>query len=287
VTLFAAAGTLAVSAPAQAAPAHAPAPAVHAAARAAAGHTVPRAANVTFNGSVALDDCSGSIVRMPNSQATDPALVLTNGHCLETGMPNPGQVITNQPSSRDFTLLDDSGNPIGDVYASSVVYSTMTNTDVTIYQLPESYNDIQAQYGVSPLTISSAHPTAGEPIEVVSGYWQTTYNCNISGFVYELKEAGWTWKDSVRYTSSCNTIAGTSGSPVIDTNTGLLVAVNNTGNESGQRCTLDNPCEVDANGNITVHQGTNYAEETYYIPACFGPGNKLDLTRPGCGLPHP
>jgi hypothetical protein len=292
-TLFAAAGSLVVSAPAQAAPAHASA--VHAEARtlgghalphALAGHAAPRAANVTFNGSVALDDCSGSIVRMPNSQATDPALVLTNGHCLETGMPNPGQVITNQPSSRDFTLLDDSGNPIGDVYASSVVYSTMTNTDVTIYQLPETYNDLQTQYGISPLTISSAHPTAGEPIEVVSGYWQTTYNCNIDGFVYQLKEAGWTWKDSVRYTSTCNTIGGTSGSPVIDTNTGLLVAVNNTGNESGQTCTLDNPCEVDAGGNVTVHQGTNYAEETYEIPACFGPGNALDLTLPGCTLPQ-
>ncbi|MDH6139222.1 MULTISPECIES: S1 family peptidase [Kitasatospora] len=282
VTLLASAGTLAVSAPAQAAPAPARALTAHA----SAAQHAPHAANVTFAGTVALDDCSGSIVRMPNSQGADPALVMTNGHCLESGMPNPGQVITNQPSSRDFTLLDDSGNSIGDVQASSVVYSTMTNTDVTIYQLPESYDDIQQQYGISPLTISANHPTAGTPIEVVSGYWQATYGCNIDGFVYQLKEGDWTWKDSVRYTSSCNTIGGTSGSPVIDTNTGLVVAVNNTGNENGERCTVDNPCEVDANGNVTVHQGTNYAEETYEIPACFAPGNKLDLTLAGCTLPQ-
>ncbi|MCC9307155.1 serine protease [Kitasatospora sp. RB6PN24] len=279
VTLLAGAGTLAVSAPAQAVPAAAPTAHANAAPRA------PHAATVTFAGTVALDDCSGSIIRMPNSQGSDPALVMTNGHCLETGMPSPGQVITNQPSSRDFTVLDDSGDSIGDLQASSVVYSTMTNTDVTLYRLPESYDDIQQQYGISPLTISASHPTAGTPIEVVSGYWQATYSCNISGFVYELKEASWTWKDSVRYTSGCNTIGGTSGSPVIDTNTGLVVAVNNTGNEDGGRCTLDNPCEVAANGKVTVHQGTNYAEETYEIPACFAPGNKLDLTLPGCTLP--
>ena len=244
-------------------------------------------ASVTFAGTVALDDCSGSLISFANSSPSDPALILTNGHCLESGMPNPGQVIVNQPSSRTFTLLDASGNSLGTLQASQVDYSTMTNTDVTIYQLTNSYADIQNTYGISPLVMSSTHPTAGEPIEVVSGYWQTTYSCNIDGFVNKLEEANWTWLDSVRYTSSCNTIAGTSGSPVIDTTTGQVVAVNNTGNENGESCTLDNPCEVDANGNVTVHQGTNYAEETYYIPACFGPGNALDLTRAGCGLPQP
>lgn len=242
---------------------------------------------VTFAGTVALDDCSGSLVSFANSSPGDPALVLTNGHCLETGMPAPGQVVVDQPSSRTFTLLDASGNGLGTLQASKVDYATMTGTDVTVYQLTSSYADIENTYGISPLVMSSTHPTAGEPIEVVSGYWRTTYSCAIDGFVNKLEEADWTWLDSVRYTSSCNTVAGTSGSPVIDTTTGQVVAVNNTGNESGESCTLDNPCEVDADGNVTVHQGTDYAEETYYIPACFGPGNQLDLALPTCGLPRP
>ncbi|MFI9271143.1 trypsin-like serine peptidase [Kitasatospora sp. NPDC052896] len=249
--------------------------------------TVAPAATVSFAGTVALSDCSGSVVRMPDSVATDPALVLTNGHCLETGMPDPGQVITDQPSSRSFTLLSASGGRLGTLRASKVVYATMTNTDVTLYQLTSSYAAIQQRYGISPLTISPDHPTVGEPIEVVSGYWRTTYSCGIDGFVYQLHEANWVWDDSVRYTSTCDTVAGTSGSPVIDTNTGLLVAVNNTGNEDGESCTLDNPCEVDQDGNVTVHRGTNYAEETYLLPACFAPGNQLDLTLPGCTLPTP
>src|SRR5215472_2772226 len=61
--------------------------------------------SVTFAGTVALSDCSGSLVSFAGSAPSDPALILTNGHCLETGMPNPGQVIVNQPSSRSFTLL--------------------------------------------------------------------------------------------------------------------------------------------------------------------------------------
>ncbi|WP_184942255.1 S1 family peptidase [Kitasatospora kifunensis] len=282
--LLAGASALAGAVPAQAAaPAGAAAPIKAAAPAKAVGHD----ATVNFAGTVALDDCSGSVVRLPNSQSTDPALVLTNGHCLETGMPGPGEVIVNQPSSRSFTLLDASGNGIGTLTASKVVYSTMTNTDVTLYQLPNSYADIQQQYGISPLTISPDHPVAGSSIEVVSGYWQATYSCSIDGFVHQLREGDWTWQDSVRYTSTCNTIGGTSGSPVIDTSTGLLVAVNNTGNENGETCTVDNPCEVDQNGNVTVHQGTNYAEETYLLDSCFDPGNQLDLNLPGCTLPQP
>ncbi|MFJ1702041.1 serine protease [Kitasatospora sp. NPDC088346] len=242
---------------------------------------------VNFAGTVALSNCSGSLVRLPNSTASDPALILSNGHCLETGMPAPGQVIVNRSSSRSFTLLSSSGSSLGTVRANRIVYGTMTDTDVSIYQLTSTYASIQSRYGISPLTISPNHPTQGASIKVVSGYWKKIYSCNADGFVYRLKEGGWTWKDSVRYTSSCNTIGGTSGSPVVDTATGMVTAVNNTGNEDGERCTENNPCEVDQSGAVTVRKGINYAQETYGIPACFAPGNRLDLTLAGCVLPRP
>ncbi|MFF8591167.1 serine protease [Streptomyces sp. NPDC015220] len=242
---------------------------------------------VDFAGTVALSNCSGSVVRLPASADSDPALVLSNGHCLETGFPSPGQVIVNQASSRTFGLLNSAGTRVATLRASKVVYSTMTDTDVTLYQLTSTYAQIKSSYGIGALTLSDTHPVAGTAIKVVSGYWKRIYSCNIDGFVYRLKEGDWTWKDSVRYTSACNTIGGTSGSPVVDNATGKVVAVNNTGNEDGQRCTENNPCEVDANGNVTVRQGINYAEETYQIPACFTTGNRLDLSRSGCVLPKP
>ena len=245
------------------------------------------AVTVNFAGTVSLSNCSGSVIRFPNSADTDPALVLTNVHCLETGFPDPGEVITGQSSSRTFGLLNSSGTRVATLRANQVVYSTMTDTDVTIYRTTTTYAAIKSSYGNSQLTVNDTHPTAGTAIKVVSGYWKRTYSCNIDGFVYRLKEGDWTWKDSVRYTSACNTIGGTSGSPVIDTTTGQVVAVNNTGNEDGERCTVDNPCEVDENGTVTVRQGINYAEETYNIPACFTTGNVLNLSASACTLPKP
>ncbi|WP_457029329.1 S1 family peptidase [Kitasatospora sp. P5_F3] len=244
-------------------------------------------AAVDFAGTVALSNCSGSLVRMPDSLATDPALVLSNGHCLESGMPTAGQVLVNRNSSRSFSLLNSSGSKVATLRASKMLYGTMTDTDVSIYQLKTTYSAIKSSYGIDPLTISASHPVAGTAIKVVSGYWKRIYSCNADAFVYQLKEGGWTFKDSLRYTSACNTIGGTSGSPVVDVTTGQVVAVNNTGNEDGQSCTLNNPCEVDENGTVTVRQGINYAQQTYRIPGCFGTGNKLDLAKAGCALPKP
>ncbi|MEU7730732.1 trypsin-like peptidase domain-containing protein [Streptomyces sp. NPDC040724] len=242
---------------------------------------------VNFAGTVALSNCSGSVVRAPASQPNDPALVLSNGHCLETGFPAAGEVVKDRPSSRSFSLLNASGSKVATLRASKIAYGTMTDTDVSIYQLTKTYAQIQSQYGITALTLNDVRPAQGSAIKVVSGYWKRIYSCNVDGFAHLLKEGDWTWKDSVRYTPSCNTIGGTSGSPVIDTTTGKVVAVNNTGNEDGGRCTVNNPCEVDQNGTVTVRQGINYAQETYTIVPCIGPGNKIDLNRPGCLLPKP
>ncbi|MFC6062504.1 S1 family peptidase [Streptomyces ochraceiscleroticus] len=247
----------------------------------------PRAKAVDFAGTVALSNCSGSLVRMPDSADTDKALVMSNGHCVESGMPGAGEVLVDQPSSRSFTVLSSSGGNKGTVRASKIAYATMTDTDVSLYELTSTYADIQKKYGIKALPLATEHPVQGAGIKVVSGYWKKIYSCSIDGFVHELKEGEWTWKDSVRYTSACNTIGGTSGSPVIDTATGKVAAINNTGNEDGGRCTVNNPCEVDENGTVTVRQGINYAQQTYTIPKCFGTGNKLDLAREGCTLPRP
>ncbi|MEV4501626.1 S1 family peptidase [Streptomyces klenkii] len=253
----------------------------------AAGAAKARPKAVDFAGTVALSNCSGSLIRLPGSSDNDPGLVMTNGHCLETGMPGPGEVITDQPSTRTFSLLNSSAGKVATLRAAKVSYATMTDTDVTLYELNTTYAQIKQRYGISALSLSPDHPVAGTAIKVVSGFWKRIYSCNADGFVHTLREADWTWKDSLRYTSSCNTIGGTSGSPVVDANTGKVIAINNTGNENGERCTMNNPCEVDENGQVTVRQGINYAQETYGIAKCFATGNKLDLSLPGCELPKP
>ncbi|MEV6163257.1 serine protease [Streptomyces sp. NPDC052052] len=242
---------------------------------------------VNFAGTVALSNCSGSVVRTPNSLSSDPALVLSNGHCLETGFPDPGEVVFNKSSTRSFTLLNAAGTGVGTLRASKIAYGTMTDTDISVYQLTRTYAQIESTYGIKALELDTAHPVQGTAITVASGYWKRTYSCNVDGFVYRLKEGDWTWKDSVRYTSACQTIGGTSGSPVIDNSTGKVIAVNNTGNEDGEQCTVNNPCEVDESGVVTVRQGINYAQETYGIVPCIGAGSQFDLSRTGCTLPKP
>lgn len=249
--------------------------------------TRPNDAPVTFAGTVALSNCSGSVVRTPRSQPDDPALVLSNGHCIESGFPRAGEVIMDQPSTRTFTLLGEDAEELGTLHADQISYATMTDTDISLYRTTTTYAEIENKYHVRALLLDPRHPRKNTEITVTSGYWKKQYKCSVDGFVNQLKEFWWTWKDSVRYTPACQTIGGTSGSPVIDDHTGRVIAVNNTGNEDGEQCTLNNPCEVDRKGRITVRQGTNYAQETYGIVPCIVDGSKLDLSHKGCTLPEP
>ncbi|MFD0903829.1 S1 family peptidase [Actinomadura sediminis] len=254
-------------------------------ARGPAGNAL-RAA-VDFTGIVALDNCSGSLVRGPRSRDGDPALVMTNGHCLSSGAPAAGEVIVDRPSARTFTLLDRTGRGnLGTLRATNLEYATMTGTDVAVYRLERSYAEIERRYGVPALRLSTDRPQDGTEIRVVSGYWREIYACAIDGTVHRLREAEWTWEDSIRYTSACRTIGGTSGSPVIDASTGAVVAVNNTGNEDGERCTLDNPCEVARNGEVTVRPGASYGQQTYPLARCLGAGGDV-VVGGDCALPEP
>ncbi|RZS45196.1 trypsin-like peptidase [Herbihabitans rhizosphaerae] len=247
----------------------------------------PKAAEVTFAGALKLSNCSGSVVRLSTSKPEDPALAMSNGHCLESGMPAPGKVIVNQPNQRSFELLDASGNSVATLRATKIVYATMTGTDVSLYQLSTTYAEIQSQHGIAALELNEPHPEAGKAISVVSGYWKEIYKCSVDGFVFELREGGWSWKDSIRYTPGCATIGGTSGSPIVDDASGKVVGVNNTANEDGQECTMNNPCEVDESGNITVKPDARYGQQTYLFYGCMADKSEIDLAKPECKLAKP
>ena len=48
---------------------------------------------------IALSNCSASLVRYPSSLDSDRAMMLTNGHCYEGGFLSAGQVLVNRTSS--------------------------------------------------------------------------------------------------------------------------------------------------------------------------------------------
>ena len=242
-----------------------------------------------FEGIVQLSNCSGSLVRFENSRATDPALIMTNGHCVPVngGFLQPNAFISNQSVSRQFSLLSRDGQSrIGTVTSNKLIYATMTGTDLALYQLTESYEQISSKYAVDALTLTADRPAEGTQIEIISGYWRRGYECSLDGFVYELREGGYTFTDSIRYEvkGGCKTIHGTSGSPIIAAGTRLAIGVNNTGSDDGERCTMNNPCEVDEQGGVLAEKGRSYGQQTHQLYSCLNINNQIDLEMEGCKL---
>lgn len=247
----------------------------------------PMASGYDFEGVVALSNCSGSLVKFEGQPDTDKAYVLTNGHCVETGFPAPGQVYYNRPSTRSFTLLKPNATDAGRIRANTLVYGTMTKTDAALYRVNETYQEIFTRFNIRPLTMSPAHPMLQTPIEIISGYWRRGYSCNIDFFVHKLVEGRWTSEDSIRYSNpGCEVIGGTSGSPIIAAGSRTVVGVNNTGNEDGRKCTDNNPCEVNEKGDIFYQQGINYGQQTFWFYSCLNSRFEIDLNVAGCVLPH-
>lgn len=247
------------------------------------------AASVDFTAIVALSNCSGSLVRFKSSKTSDNAMVLTNGHCVGGGFIKPGDARVGETSARTFNLLPSSGSgSLGTLRASQLMYATMTGTDMALYKLTSTYAQIAARYRVAPLNITDRHPTAGTAIRIPSGFWRRIYSCSIERFVPELREGSWIWKDSIRYKNpGCEVIGGTSGSPIISVDSYEVIGINNTGNESGGRCTVNNPCEVDSMGNVSFEKGASYGQQLHHIYACIKDDGGLDLNLPGCTLQKP
>lgn len=236
----------------------------------------------TYDAVVAFDNCSGSVVRFPGAADTDKALVLTNGHCIGT-MPEPDTYVYDKAASRTVTLLGgNDAHSVAKLSLDRLQYATMTGTDVAVYRSTITYAQLSKSYGVTARPLASTHPVDKTAIDVPSGYWKQHYGCAIDGFVHRLDEGGYSMNDSIRY-STCVTPHGSSGSPVVEAATGTVIGINNTGNDDGERCTLNNPCEVDEQGNVHVEKGQSYAQETYPLTACFTAG-RIDLGVKGCSI---
>jgi V8-like Glu-specific endopeptidase len=247
-------------------------------------------ANYDFMGIVKLNNCSGSLVRFEDSLPTDKAMILTNGHCIKVGplggFPKPNTYVLNYQVTRSFQFLRSDGTLSGQsVNSTKVLYGTMTGTDLALYELERTFGDIEKTWGYVPLTMSKSKPDAGQDIEILSGYWRRGYSCSIDMFIHQLREDDYSFTDSIRYTEpGCDTIGGTSGSPIIASGSRTVIGVNNTGNEDGERCTMNNPCEVSENGEVFFEKGLSYGQQTYLIYGCLDSNRKFDLSLETCKL---
>lgn len=242
-----------------------------------------------FEGIVKLSNCSGSLIQFEGQSDNAKAIVLTNGHCVKKsffgGFLAPGEVWINKNRRRAMKVFKDE-NTLYNINATKIIYATMTNTDMALYELNETYAQIKNRTGINPLTLSSTRSYESVPINIVSGYWEKGYSCGIDKFVYIVKEADWTFRDSIRYTDGCDTIGGTSGSPIIEAGTRTVIGVNNSANESGRKCTMNNPCEVNEDGSIFFQKGLKYGQQTFNVYSCLDTNMNLNMKKTGCTLPQ-
>ena len=246
-----------------------------------------------FASIIKLSNCSAALVQYETSVATDKAMILTNGHCTgdmtRSGrMPNPNQYFFDQEvkgfySTASF-LNPKTGATIGRAALKRILYATMTGTDMALVQLDETYADIEKKFSVKPLALSSKRASIGDKVFVISGYHRQTYHCQVEAIVPELLEGGYSMYQSIRYANGCDTIPGTSGSPIVNADLNLVVGVNNTGSEDGGMCGMNNPCQKWPGKPDQAVQGRAYGQQIDMVYTCLTADRKIDLSLKGCQL---
>lgn len=250
-----------------------------------------------FAGIVKLSNCSASLVKFETSQPTDKGIILTNGHCVgdmtKSGrMIRPNQFVHNEDidsmmgryyATANF-LNPKTGATIGKSAMRKILYATMTGTDMALLELEDTFADIEKKYSTLPLLISSKRSDIGDKVIVVSGYHRQAYHCAVEAIVPELLEGGYTMTESIRYARGCDTIPGTSGSPILNADLNLVVGVNNTGNEDGGMCNMNNPCQKWPGKPDEAVEGRAYGQQIDAVYTCLTADRKIDLSIKGCQL---
>lgn len=240
-----------------------------------------------FVGTARLPNCSASVVRWASALDQDPAVVLTNGHCVLHRFLGAREVLVDQKQYKLIELLDGRGKVAMTVRGVHLRYASMYRTDLAIYELRESYADLAAG-GVTPLTLAARGPSRSDRIRIPSGYWVEQRSCVTAGTVHRLHEREWDWWGSIRLPArdGCAIRGGYSGAPIVDRTTGKVVGVANTAYVGGRRC-VDSACEENKRGVVRMVRHMNYGQQTSWITTCIGADRRFDLHVPGCRLARP
>jgi hypothetical protein len=240
-----------------------------------------------FAGTARLPGCSGSVVRWASALDDDPAVVLTNAHCVRYPFLGARDVLVDVKQYKQIELLDGRGDVAMTVRGTSLRYASMYRTDLAVYELRETYADLAAG-GVTPLVLSATGPSRGDEIRIPSGYWNEQRTCTTPGTAYRVHEQDWDWWRSIRLPAldGCRIRGGYSGSPIVSRSTGEVVGIANTGYIGGRRC-IDSACEENQRGTVRMVRDMNYGQQTWWLNTCIGANRRFDLSVDGCKLAQP
>jgi V8-like Glu-specific endopeptidase len=240
-----------------------------------------------FAGTARLPGCSGSVVRWASALDDDPAVVLTNGHCVKSPFLGARDVLVDVRQFKQIELLDGRGDVAMTVRGVHLRYASMYRTDLAVYELRETYADLAAG-GVTPLVLSTSGPSRGDKVRIPSGYWVEQRGCTTTGTAYRVHEREWDWWRSIRLPAldGCAIRGGYSGSPIVSRETGEVVGIANTGYVGGRRC-IDSACEENQRGVVRMVRHMNYGQQTWWLTTCVGADRRFDLSASGCKLAEP
>ncbi len=233
--------------------------------------------------------CSGGIANIGRSQ-NSKAVLITNGHCV-SGSLRANQALINVPSQRTFAVYTNSGTTIT-AKAQKLIYATLTDTDMALYELTNTYEELAAM-GVRSFPLYKERVPLGLDVRLTSGYWRKTQECSLERLVHKLLEgfgndvsAPSVATNVFALSNECLVYGGYSGTPVIEMTTQTIVGLAFTGAEGGQtKCQEKSPCEEDETGKRVYKHKTSYVARVDQLAACLANG-ELDLTLADCTLFH-
>jgi hypothetical protein len=238
------------------------------------------AATPDLNGMVA-NKCSGSIVNIGRKDS-DYAVVLTNGHCMRERILPPDSYVKDEKYVRSDIAVFNNKNKLIPIQPRSILYGTMEGGDIGLIEVSITYKRLK-DLGIKVFELSKENSKPGEELFAASGFWKASQICTFDHNVYQILEGNYKWANAMAMSESCKIKGGWSGSPLVSKTSDQIVGVLNTVNESGERCTLNNPCEKDRRGNIIAIKDRAYGISTAVIWTCLANG-KVDLNKTGCKL---
>ncbi|MCB0385493.1 MAG: trypsin-like peptidase domain-containing protein, partial [Bdellovibrionales bacterium] len=222
-----------------------------------------------------------------------PAYIVTNGHCLMNGYPQPGEFIVDRAPARGMSFtaryFRDAGGERETIQVARVEYATMTGTDMALMRLAATRGEV-ARRGLRGFPIARHAPALGEavvnvgiPQSGVRDRYLRRSRCEILEQV-DLEEGGWEFTGSFR--NKCSVVGGSSGSSLVSSASGEVVALINTGvsDSTPTPCRTNHPCEVTKGGSRSSRPEFNYAQRVHELASCFDGQGVFRINDPQCRL---
>lgn len=214
--------------------------------------------------------CTGSLLdTRVDGVAQGPAYILTNGHCINQEY---SVILSDVPFSGTITFNDfvDTPGKSKAYQFKKVNWSSMRGVDIAIVELDVSLSQL-IEESIQPMLFGPS-PDEGADILVVGAPQSMPLHLAACQFesASELIVNEWVWRNTTK--NRCQGIqSGSSGSPIIDRSSNLIIGVLNSTTQAEQPCLLDPRCELAEEGGQS-ESGVNYGNTTEGIESCFVSG---------------